>query len=95
MGDTVAVTAFREAFVHGLGMRHAMAVVACADIRVLAGMTGHTVDMAMLGLACGKRRKSAVVAGGTQRGRRVCRICHGQRHVRLVAGCAVCLGHRR
>lgn len=86
--------AIRETRVHRLGMRQAMALLTFRNRHVFFRMTGRTGNLAVLGLAPDQRGQSRIVTGRTQFGRRAVRVGNGQRHMGLVTGRAVGLGHR-
>ena len=71
--DAVAVAAFREAVMHGLGMRCPMAVCTDRHGLVLAAMACRTQKLAVLGLAGGKCCKHRIMAGGAKLGRCIVR----------------------
>ena len=94
MRNAVTFAAIRETFMHCLGMRQAMALVAFGNRHVLFRMTGRTGNFAVLGLARDQRGQSRIVTRSAQFRRRAVRVGNGQRHMRLVTGRAVGLGHR-
>jgi hypothetical protein len=90
----VTFTTVRETFMHRLGMRQAMALLTLRNRHVLFRMTGRTGDLAVLGLARDQRGQSRVVTCSAKLRCRVIRVGDGQRHMGLVTGRAVALGHR-
>lgn len=93
VSDIMALTTFREAFVHALGMGQAVTIGTLGHGLVLGAVAGRTGDLAVLGLAGRKGRKDRIVAGSTQLGSSAWRIVKLKRLVRQVTGRAVCLGH--
>lgn len=94
VGDTVALTTFREAIVDTLSVRQTMTVATLRNILVLVGMTGDTGNLTVLGGARLEHGICRIVAGGTELGGGIGTIGEQQRLVCLVAGPAVLLGHR-
>ena len=90
----VTFTAVRETFMHCLGMRQAMALLTFRNRHVLFRMTGRTGNLAVLGLARDQRGQSRIVTCSAKLRCRVVRVGNGQRHMSLVTGRAVSLGHR-
>ena len=61
VSNVMALTTFREALVHALGVWQTMTIRTLGHSLVLVSMTGCARDLAMLGGACGKSRKDGVM----------------------------------
>ena len=94
MSNIVTLTAFREALVHCFSMRQPMTVSTRRYRLVFVGMTGHTGNLAVLGLACGQGRHNGVMTSSAHLRSSIRRIHQLQRLMRHVAGCTVLLSHR-
>ena len=95
VGDTVAVTAFRELDHHASRMGNAMALLTFGHRLVFCLMTGSTIQLAVFGCACNEQVIGLAMARGTVLVRNIFRIFYLQRHMGPMAGEAIGLGHLR
>lgn len=94
VGNIMALTTFRETLVHAVSVRQAMTISTLWNRHVLVSVTGCARDLAVLGLARGKRCKSRIMTRSTELRLSRCRISQTKWFVSLVTSGAVSLSHQ-